>query len=116
MSLEPVSGRPVLSVFCLHTTLVTEKSSPVGYEPKEWSERMVCLIFLQEVFHLVEGSGYFLVNSSEQDIVTIIYAEAESSIQVGFSGQSAFLFCFGVLNYLGVCVCLSVYVSVCCRF
>ncbi|KAM7318407.1 hypothetical protein ACRRTK_023144 [Alexandromys fortis] len=37
---------------------------------------------VKEVFHLVEGSGYFLVNSSEQDIVTIVYAEAESSIQV----------------------------------
>lgn len=30
----------------------------------------------------MEGSGYFLVNSSEQDIVTITYMEAESSIQV----------------------------------
>nr|XP_048312016.1 nuclear pore membrane glycoprotein 210-like isoform X5 [Myodes glareolus] len=37
---------------------------------------------VKEVLRLVEGSGYFLVNSSEQDIVTIIYAEAESSIQV----------------------------------
>jgi nuclear pore complex protein Nup210 len=30
----------------------------------------------------VEGSGYFLVNGSEQDIVTITYMEAESSVQV----------------------------------
>ncbi|XP_069933785.1 nuclear pore membrane glycoprotein 210-like isoform X2 [Oryctolagus cuniculus] len=37
---------------------------------------------VKETFNLVEGSGYFLVNSSEQDIVTIIYMEAESSVQV----------------------------------
>ncbi|XP_074079536.1 nuclear pore membrane glycoprotein 210-like isoform X6 [Macrotis lagotis] len=37
---------------------------------------------VKEIFSLVEGSGYFLVNSSEQDIVTINYMEAESSIQV----------------------------------
>ncbi|OBS83305.1 hypothetical protein A6R68_22723 [Neotoma lepida] len=39
---------------------------------------------VKEIFHLVEGSGYFLVNSSEQDIVTITYMEAESSVQVGW--------------------------------
>ncbi|XP_053448487.1 nuclear pore membrane glycoprotein 210-like isoform X2 [Nycticebus coucang] len=37
---------------------------------------------VKETFSLVEGSGYFLVNSSEQDIVTIIYMEAESAIQL----------------------------------
>ncbi|KAM8949355.1 nuclear pore membrane glycoprotein 210-like [Lycaon pictus] len=37
---------------------------------------------VKEIFSLVEGSGYFLVNSSEQDIVTITYTEAESSIQL----------------------------------
>ncbi|XP_044528675.1 nuclear pore membrane glycoprotein 210-like [Gracilinanus agilis] len=37
---------------------------------------------VKEIFSLVEGSGYFLVNSSEQDIVTITYMEAESSILV----------------------------------
>ncbi|XP_054547710.1 nuclear pore membrane glycoprotein 210-like isoform X2 [Talpa occidentalis] len=36
----------------------------------------------KEIFHLVEGSGYFLVNSSEQDIVIITYMEAESSVQL----------------------------------
>ncbi|XP_036198838.1 nuclear pore membrane glycoprotein 210-like isoform X5 [Myotis myotis] len=37
---------------------------------------------VKEIFSLVEGSGYFSVNSSEQDIVTIIYMEAESSVQL----------------------------------
>ncbi|XP_058395228.1 nuclear pore membrane glycoprotein 210-like [Diceros bicornis minor] len=37
---------------------------------------------VKEIFSLVEGSGYFLVNSSEQDIVTITYMEAESSVQL----------------------------------
>ncbi|KAM7055066.1 nuclear pore membrane glycoprotein 210-like [Molossus nigricans] len=37
---------------------------------------------VKEIFNLVEGSGYFLVNSSEQDIVTITYMEAESSVQL----------------------------------
>ncbi|XP_059269860.1 nuclear pore membrane glycoprotein 210-like isoform X1 [Mustela nigripes] len=37
---------------------------------------------VKEIFSLVEGSGYFLVNSSEQDIVTVTYMEAESSIQL----------------------------------
>ncbi|CAD7674814.1 unnamed protein product [Nyctereutes procyonoides] len=37
---------------------------------------------VKEIFSLVEGSGYFLVNSSEQDIVTITYMEAENSIQL----------------------------------
>ncbi|XP_055978776.1 nuclear pore membrane glycoprotein 210-like [Sorex fumeus] len=37
---------------------------------------------VKEIFNLVEGSGYFLVNSSEQDIVSITYMEAESSVQL----------------------------------
>ncbi|KAK2494641.1 hypothetical protein MC885_003008, partial [Smutsia gigantea] len=37
---------------------------------------------VKEIFSFVEGSGYFLVNSSEQDIVTITYMEAESSVQL----------------------------------
>ncbi|XP_006861549.1 PREDICTED: nuclear pore membrane glycoprotein 210-like isoform X2 [Chrysochloris asiatica] len=37
---------------------------------------------VKELFSLVEGSGYFLVNSSEQDIVTITYLESESSVQL----------------------------------
>ncbi|KAM6218828.1 nuclear pore membrane glycoprotein 210-like [Rhynchocyon petersi] len=37
---------------------------------------------VKEIFNLVEGSGYFLVNSSEQDIVTISYLEAETSVQL----------------------------------
>ncbi|XP_054568183.1 nuclear pore membrane glycoprotein 210-like isoform X1 [Eptesicus fuscus] len=37
---------------------------------------------VKEIFSLVEGSGYFSVNSSEQNIVTITYLEAESSVQV----------------------------------
>nr|XP_003475417.1 nuclear pore membrane glycoprotein 210-like [Cavia porcellus] len=37
---------------------------------------------VQEVFSLVEGSGYFAVSSREQGIVTITYREAESSVQV----------------------------------
>ncbi|XP_059001680.1 nuclear pore membrane glycoprotein 210-like isoform X4 [Mustela lutreola] len=37
---------------------------------------------VKEIFSLVEGSGYFLVNSSEQNIVTVTYMEAESSIQL----------------------------------
>ncbi|KAG3281647.1 hypothetical protein H1C71_032321 [Ictidomys tridecemlineatus] len=37
---------------------------------------------VKEIFNLVEGSGYFLVNSSELDIVTITYMEAESSVQL----------------------------------
>nr|KAF6316354.1 nucleoporin 210 like [Pipistrellus kuhlii] len=37
---------------------------------------------VKEIFSLVEGSGYFSVNSSEQNIVTITYMEAESSVQV----------------------------------
>nr|KAF6397487.1 nucleoporin 210 like [Rousettus aegyptiacus] len=37
---------------------------------------------VKEIFNLVEGSGYFLVNSSEQDIAIITYMEAESSVQL----------------------------------
>uniref|UniRef100_A0A0D9S5I8 Nucleoporin 210 like n=1 Tax=Chlorocebus sabaeus TaxID=60711 RepID=A0A0D9S5I8_CHLSB len=37
---------------------------------------------VKEIFSLVEGSGYFLVNSSEQHVVTITYTEAESSVEL----------------------------------
>lgn len=35
----------------------------------------------------MEGSGYFLVNSSEDDIVNITYLEAESAIEVSMLGM-----------------------------
>uniref|UniRef100_A0A2K6ERN5 Nucleoporin 210 like n=1 Tax=Propithecus coquereli TaxID=379532 RepID=A0A2K6ERN5_PROCO len=37
---------------------------------------------VKEIFSLVEGSGYFSVNSNELDIVVITYMEAESSVQL----------------------------------
>ncbi|XP_044304352.1 nuclear pore membrane glycoprotein 210-like isoform X3 [Varanus komodoensis] len=37
---------------------------------------------VKEVFTLVEGSGYFLVNSSTEEMVNITYLETESAIQV----------------------------------
>ncbi|XP_025022979.1 nuclear pore membrane glycoprotein 210-like [Python bivittatus] len=37
---------------------------------------------VKEVFALVEGSGYFLVNSSTEDMANITYLETESTIQV----------------------------------
>ncbi|EOA93614.1 Nuclear pore membrane glycoprotein 210-like, partial [Anas platyrhynchos] len=37
---------------------------------------------VKELFDLVEGSGYFLVNSSEGGIVNMKYREAESAIEV----------------------------------
>ncbi|XP_045154281.1 nuclear pore membrane glycoprotein 210-like [Echinops telfairi] len=37
---------------------------------------------VKEIFSLVEGSGYFLVNSSEQHIATVTYLESESFVQV----------------------------------
>ncbi|XP_067395378.1 nuclear pore membrane glycoprotein 210-like [Emydura macquarii macquarii] len=37
---------------------------------------------VKEVFDLVEGSGYFLVNSSEEEMVNTTYLEAESAIKV----------------------------------
>ncbi|XP_028608917.1 nuclear pore membrane glycoprotein 210-like [Grammomys surdaster] len=58
---------------------------------------------VKEIFNLVEGSGYFLINSSEQDIVTITYMEAESSVQLvpahpGFLTLKVYDLC---LAYLG---------------
>ncbi|KAL6068729.1 hypothetical protein STEG23_029892, partial [Scotinomys teguina] len=58
---------------------------------------------VKEIFHLVEGSGYFLVNSSEQDMVTITYMEAESSIQVvpvhpGFLTLEVYDLCLALLG------------------
>uniref|UniRef100_A0A8C9AQQ3 Nucleoporin 210 like n=1 Tax=Prolemur simus TaxID=1328070 RepID=A0A8C9AQQ3_PROSS len=37
---------------------------------------------VKEIFSLVEGSGYFSVNSNEQDIVIITYMETEGSVQL----------------------------------
>ncbi|XP_031462245.1 nuclear pore membrane glycoprotein 210-like isoform X2 [Phasianus colchicus] len=37
---------------------------------------------VKEVFSLVEGSGYFLVNSSTEGIVNVRYLEADSAIEV----------------------------------
>eukprot|EP00073_Rattus_norvegicus_P021335 XP_006232788.1 PREDICTED: nuclear pore membrane glycoprotein 210-like isoform X3 [Rattus norvegicus] len=58
---------------------------------------------VKEVFNLVEGSGYFLVNSSEQDIVTTTYMESEGSVQLvpahpGFLTLKVYDLC---LAYLG---------------
>ncbi|GAB1287765.1 Nuclear pore membrane glycoprotein 210-like [Apodemus speciosus] len=58
---------------------------------------------VKEIFNLVEGSGYFLINSSEQDIVTITYMEAESWVQLvparpGFLTLKVYDLC---LAYLG---------------
>ncbi|XP_021013608.1 nuclear pore membrane glycoprotein 210-like isoform X4 [Mus caroli] len=61
---------------------------------------------VKEIFNLVEGSGYFLINSSEKDIVTITYREAESSVQLvpahpGFLTLEVYDLC---LAYLGPAV------------
>ncbi|KAF6076183.1 tropomyosin 3 [Phyllostomus discolor] len=58
---------------------------------------------VKEIFSLVEGSGYFLVNSSEQDTVTITYMEAESSVQLvpvhsGFLTLEVYDLCLGFLS------------------
>ncbi|XP_078525021.1 nuclear pore membrane glycoprotein 210-like [Lissotriton helveticus] len=37
---------------------------------------------LKEVFYLIEGSGYYLVNMSDADVINITYQEAESTFQV----------------------------------
>ncbi|KAL7978080.1 hypothetical protein Chor_005067 [Crotalus horridus] len=37
---------------------------------------------VKEIFALVEGSGYFLINSSTEDMANITYRETESTIQV----------------------------------
>ncbi|KAB0396292.1 hypothetical protein E2I00_015527, partial [Balaenoptera physalus] len=58
---------------------------------------------VKEIFSLVEGSGYFLVNSSEQDIATITYLEAESSVQLvpvqpGFLSLEVYDLCLAFLG------------------
>uniref|UniRef100_A0A2K5EI71 Nucleoporin 210 like n=1 Tax=Aotus nancymaae TaxID=37293 RepID=A0A2K5EI71_AOTNA len=58
---------------------------------------------VKEIFTLVEGSGYFLVNSSEQDVVTIIYMEAESSVELvplhpGFLALEVYDLCLAFLG------------------
>ncbi|XP_021052289.1 nuclear pore membrane glycoprotein 210-like isoform X1 [Mus pahari] len=61
---------------------------------------------VKEMFNLVEGSGYFLINSSEQEVVAITYLEAESSVQLvpahpGFLTLKVYDLC---LAYLGPAV------------
>ncbi|KAJ8794168.1 hypothetical protein J1605_003314 [Eschrichtius robustus] len=58
---------------------------------------------VKEIFSLVEGSGYFLVNSSEQDIAAITYLEAESSVQLvpvhpGFLSLEVYDLCLAFLG------------------
>uniref|UniRef100_A0A2K6UU41 Nucleoporin 210 like n=1 Tax=Saimiri boliviensis boliviensis TaxID=39432 RepID=A0A2K6UU41_SAIBB len=58
---------------------------------------------VKEIFTLVEGSGYFLVNSSEQDVVTIIYMEAENSVELvplhpGFLALEVYDLCLAFLG------------------
>uniref|UniRef100_A0A8B9PCL5 Nucleoporin 210 like n=1 Tax=Apteryx owenii TaxID=8824 RepID=A0A8B9PCL5_APTOW len=58
---------------------------------------------VKELFDLVEGSGYFLVNSSQDGIVNMTYLEAESAIEViplmpGFLSLEIYDLC---LEFLG---------------
>uniref|UniRef100_A0A8C4J8N3 Nucleoporin 210 like n=1 Tax=Dromaius novaehollandiae TaxID=8790 RepID=A0A8C4J8N3_DRONO len=58
---------------------------------------------VKELFGLVEGSGYFLVNSSRDEIVNVTYLEAESAIEViplmpGFLSLEIYDLC---LEFLG---------------
>uniref|UniRef100_A0A8B9IA61 Nucleoporin 210 like n=1 Tax=Anser brachyrhynchus TaxID=132585 RepID=A0A8B9IA61_9AVES len=61
---------------------------------------------VKELFDLVEGSGYFLVNSSEGGIVNVKYQEAESAIEVIIElmpSRLLYLLC-GVLKNLDIIV------------
>ncbi|XP_066218487.1 nuclear pore membrane glycoprotein 210-like isoform X1 [Saccopteryx leptura] len=58
---------------------------------------------VKEIFSLVEGSGYFSVNSSEQNIVTITYMETENSVQLvpvhpGFLTLDVYDLCLAFLS------------------
>nr|XP_047905222.1 nuclear pore membrane glycoprotein 210-like isoform X6 [Anser cygnoides] len=58
---------------------------------------------VKELFDLVEGSGYFLVNSSEGGIVNVKYREAESAIEVtplqpGFLSLEIYDLCLALLE------------------
>ncbi|XP_040395132.1 nuclear pore membrane glycoprotein 210-like isoform X2 [Cygnus olor] len=58
---------------------------------------------VKELFDLVEGSGYFLVNSSEGGIVNMKYREAESAIEVtplqpGFLSLEIYDLCLALLE------------------
>ncbi|NXE57620.1 P210L protein, partial [Casuarius casuarius] len=58
---------------------------------------------VKELFGLAEGSGYFLVNSSRDEIVNVTYLEAESAIEViplmpGFLSLEIYDLC---LEFLG---------------
>nr|XP_044993946.1 nuclear pore membrane glycoprotein 210-like [Jaculus jaculus] len=83
----------------VHFVGYSEKKSLKGISSTSWSATVELLLVddvtvwpknatiynhpsVKEIFNLVEGSGYFLVHSSEQGIVTVTYTEAESSVQV----------------------------------
>uniref|UniRef100_A0A8B9DP18 Nucleoporin 210 like n=1 Tax=Anser cygnoides TaxID=8845 RepID=A0A8B9DP18_ANSCY len=55
---------------------------------------------VKELFDLVEGSGYFLVNSSEGGIVNVKYREAESvtPLQPGFLSLEIYDLCLALLE------------------
>ncbi|XP_021232281.1 nuclear pore membrane glycoprotein 210-like isoform X2 [Numida meleagris] len=58
---------------------------------------------VKELFRLVEGSGYFLVNSSKEGIANVRYLEADSAIEVtplqpGFLSLSVYDFCLALLE------------------
>ncbi|XP_035202398.1 nuclear pore membrane glycoprotein 210-like isoform X1 [Oxyura jamaicensis] len=58
---------------------------------------------VKELFDLMEGSGYFLVNSSEVGIVNMKYREAESTIEVtplqpGFLSLEIYDLCLALLE------------------
>ncbi|NXI74493.1 P210L protein, partial [Anseranas semipalmata] len=58
---------------------------------------------VKEIFDLAEGSGYFLVNSSEDGIVNMKYREAENAIEVtplqpGFLSLEIYDICLALLE------------------
>uniref|UniRef100_A0A803XYU9 Nucleoporin 210 like n=1 Tax=Meleagris gallopavo TaxID=9103 RepID=A0A803XYU9_MELGA len=68
-----------------------ERQGAVGGGPEEHKDEaedsglgslMGFCFHWQELFRLLEGSGYFLVNSSEEGIVNVRYLEADSAIEV----------------------------------
>ncbi|XP_069507696.1 nuclear pore membrane glycoprotein 210-like isoform X2 [Ambystoma mexicanum] len=67
---------------------------------------------LKEVFYLVEGSGYFLVNVSDAEIVNVTYQEAESAIQItplnpGTLTVAVYDLCIAFKGPASVCVSVS---------
>ncbi|KAJ1080979.1 hypothetical protein NDU88_001166 [Pleurodeles waltl] len=65
-------GHRILHVDHKKGTLFVTVTS-VGYVDK---------VIPREVFHLVEGSGYYLVNMSDADVINVTYQEAASNFQV----------------------------------